>query len=223
MTESFSDNALERAGLPRCGFQRLTPFRAATQVLKLSLALVWEPVDPHRLLQFLVAPDWPAPEMGQVPAGGCRGPESPGIGGPKWVEAIHRIGQAQREQDNVREADVEHLRADIAYWLEGIRYDPGEGAPLESLLLRIQRVSDWASARLHAEENVAAARLFAAAHAQAEALQAELSNLREDGNERIARLALERCIDEVMTNAPDPATYGGGWPRAGNDHSRCDH
>jgi len=200
------DNALERAGLPRCGFQRLTPFRAATQVLKLSLALVWEPVDPHRLLQFLLHPTGPLPKWVRSRLADAVA-ESPGIGGPKWVEAIHRIGQIQREQEKTGEAEIEQLRADIAYWLEGNRFDPVKGAHLESLLLRTQRISDWASAQLHAEENAAAARLFAAALAQAEALRAELSNLREGGSERIARLVLERCIDEVMANAPDPATY----------------
>ena len=46
------DNALERVGLPRCGFQWHSRFRTATQVLKLALALVWEPVDPRRILQY---------------------------------------------------------------------------------------------------------------------------------------------------------------------------
>ena len=50
------DNALERAGLPRCGFSNHTQFRAATQVLKLGLALLWEPVDPRRILQLLMHP-----------------------------------------------------------------------------------------------------------------------------------------------------------------------
>lgn len=198
------DNALERAGLPRCGFQRLTPFRAATQVLKLSLALVWEPVDPHRLLQFLLHPTGPLPKWVRSRLADAVS-ESPGIGGPKWIEAINHIGQIQRERDNAEE--VEQLRAEIAFWLEGDRYNPTEGAPLEGLLLRTQRVSDWASSRLHAEENVAVATLFAAAHAQAEALRAELSNLRKNGAERILQLALERHIDEVMADAPDPATF----------------
>ncbi|MCE2425563.1 MAG: hypothetical protein J4F45_10770, partial [Pseudomonadales bacterium] len=38
------DNAFERVGLPRAGFQHYSPFRSVAQVLKLTLALVWEPL-----------------------------------------------------------------------------------------------------------------------------------------------------------------------------------
>ena len=200
------DNALERAGLPRCGFQRHTRFRAATQVLKLSLALVWEPVDPHRILQFLLHPTGPLPKWVRSRLADAVA-ESPGIGGPLWVSAIRKIGQMQRERYEAKESEVEKVRAEIAYWLEGERYDPGAGAPLEALLARTQRVSAWASTQLHMVEGEAEASLFSSARAQAEALLIELAGLRRDGTERIARLALERRIDEVTTDAPDPSTY----------------
>ncbi len=53
------DNAFERVGLPRAGFQHYSRFRAVTQVLKLALALLWRPVSPHLLLQFLIHPIGP--------------------------------------------------------------------------------------------------------------------------------------------------------------------
>ena len=84
---------------------------------------------------------------------------------------------------------------------------PADGAPLEVLLERTQRVSNWASARLHTVESEAEATLFAVAHAQAEALLTELSGLREAGEERIEMLALAQRIDEATTDTPDPATY----------------
>ena len=67
------DNALERAGLPRSGFRHHTRFRSATQVLKLALALLWKPVDPHRMLQFLLHPAGPLPRWGTVATGRRRG------------------------------------------------------------------------------------------------------------------------------------------------------
>ena len=113
----------------------------------------------------------------------------------------------QRERYEAEEAEIEQLRSEIAHWLEGERYDPAAGAPLEALLTRTQRVSVWASTQFHTMEGEAEASLFASAHAQAEALLTELAGLRKDGTERIARLALERRIDEVTTDAPDPSTY----------------
>ena len=200
------DNALERAGLPRCGFRRHTRFRAATQMLKLALALVWEPVNPHRVLQFLLHPTAPLPRWVRSRLGDAVA-ESPGIGGPSWVDTIQRIGEVQRERHEAEEAEVAALRSEIAYWLEGDRFDPTDGAPLEILLERIQWVSNWASARLHTVEGQAEATLYGVAHAQAEALLTELAGLREAGEERIDRLALEQRIDEVTTDAPDPSTY----------------
>ncbi len=200
------DNALERAGLPRCGFQRYTQFRAATQVLKLSLALVWEPLDPYRLLQLLLHPTGPLPRWVRSQLADAVA-ESPGIGGPVWVNAIRGIGQTQRERYEVEEAEVEHVRTEIAYWLEGDRYDPVVGTPLEALLTRTSRVADWARTQIHTVESETEASLFSAVHAQAEALLTELARLREDGTEYIGRLELERRIDEVTTSAPDPSTY----------------
>ena len=200
------DNALERTGLPRCGFQWHSRFRTATQVLKLALALVWEPVDPHRILQYLLHPTGPIPRWVRSRLADAVS-EAPGIGGPAWLDAIHEIGQTQRKTYGAEETEVEQLRAELSYWLEEDRYDSGVGAPLDALLTRTQRVSGWASAQLHTVQNEAEATLFAAAHAQAEALFTELARLREQGEKRIGRLALERRIDEVTTEAPDPSTY----------------
>ncbi len=200
------DNALERAGLPRCGFQRHTRFRAATQVLKLASALLWEPVDPHRILQFLLHPTGPLPRWVRSRLADAVA-RSPGIGGPEWSDAIRWIGLTQREHYEAGEADVERLRAHIAFWLEEERHDPSVGAPLEALLARTRRVSNWASARFHTVENETESALFAAAHAQAEALLGEFSGLRDAGVERMPRLELERRIDEVTTDAPDPSAY----------------
>ena len=198
------DNALERAGLPRCGFSNHTRFRAATQVLKLGLALLWEPVDPRRILQFLMHPTGPIPTWVRSRLAGAVA-ESPGIGGPKWAEELRRIEQTQRERHEATEEQIRELRANVAFWLEGDRYDPRSGAPLDPLVVRIQRVASWSALRLNSSPERAEASLFAAAHAQAEALLAGLHDLARD---RVPRLELERLIDEVNAESPDPSFFG---------------
>ena len=201
------DNALERAGLPRCGFRHYTRFRSATQVLKLALALLWKPVDPHRVLQFLLHPSgllprWVRWRLADAVAA------SPGLGGPAWIRSIERIAQTQRERFEAGEEEVERLRTDIAFWLEAERYDPDSGAPVETLLSRTGRVSDWARKQSNTAESESEVAMFAAARSQAEALLTELAELRESGAQRISRLELQRRIDEVTTGAQDPSTYG---------------
>lgn len=200
------DNALERAGLPRCGFQRFSRFRTATQVLKLCLALLWNPPDPRRILQFLLHPTGPIPRWARSLLADALA-ESPGIGGPAWTRALDRIGEAQRRNSRADEGAVEELQAEIAYWLEGERHDPSTGVCLEALEIRTRRVSGWATAQVHANKGGPEAALFAASREQADALLAELAVLRIEGRETIDRLSLERRIDEVMTEAPDPSTY----------------
>ena len=200
------DNALERAGLPRCGFQYHTRFRAATQVLKLGLALMWAPVSPQRMLQFLLHPAGPLPRWVRSRLADAVA-ASPGIGGPAWNHALASIEQSQRARFGVEERDVERMRTDIADWLEGQRHDPRAGAPLDAVITRTQRVSSWAARQLDTTDVVAEAALYAAAHAQAEALPAGLARHRDVGAECISRLELERMVDEVTTDAPDPSTF----------------
>ena len=202
--ETTLDNAFERAGLPRCGFSNHTRFRAATQVLKLGLALLWEPVDPRRILQFLMHPTGPLPTWVRSRLAGAIA-ESPGIGGPKWVEELRRIEQTQREQYEATEEQIRELRANVEFWLEGGRHDPRLGAPLDALVARIQRVANWSALRLNSSADRAEASLFAAAHAQAEALLAGLHDLARD---QVPRLELERLIDEVNAESPDPSFFG---------------
>ena len=200
------DNALERVGLPRCGFRYHTPFRGATQVLKLCLALMWTPVNPHRMLQFLLHPTGPLPRWVRSRLADAVA-ASPGVGGPAWRDALERIEQALRERDETGDTDVERLGSDIAFWLESERHDPRVGAPVDDVVARTQRVSTWAAARLNTAETAPEAVLFAAARAQAEALLAGLAHHREGEAECIARLELERMVDEVTTDAPDPSTF----------------
>ena len=200
------DNALERAGLPRCGFRHYTRFRSATQVLKLALALVWKPVDPHRMLQFLLHPSGTLPRWIRWRLADAVA-ASPGIGGPAWIYAIEGIAQTLREHYEAGEKEVERYRSDIAFWLEAERYDPDTGAPLEALFQRTGRISAWASTQTNTVESESEAAMFAAAHGQANALLTELEELRQNGARRIERLELQRRIDEVTTDAPDPSTY----------------
>ena len=201
------DNALERAGLPRCGFQYHTRYRAATQVLKLCLALIWAPVSPHRMLQFLLHPSGPLPRWVRSQLANAVA-ATPGIGGPMWSNALAGIEDTQKQNHEAEDAEIKRLREDIGYWLEGERFDPRLGAPLGALVTRTQRVSGWASGQANTVESVTEAVLFGAAQAQCEALLAGFARLRDSGVESLPRLELERLIDEVTTDAPDPSTYG---------------
>jgi hypothetical protein len=186
------DNALERAGLPRAGFQHYSRFRAVTQVMKLCLGLVWEPVSPQLLLQFLLHPVGPLPSYVRSALAEAVASE-PGVGGRAWRETLDALTGRLRERAESESrpelaAEAESLQADIRYWLEGERYSPIEGAPLAPLVERTQRCASWLAGRLNAGLPDRAERdLYAAAFAQSEALIAVLGSVAEHARASIHR------------------------------------
>ena len=184
------DNAFERAGLPRAGFQHYSPFRAASQVLKLALALVWAPLDPHRLLQFLIHPVSPLKwairaQLAEAVAG------QPGIGGPAWRKAL---------------ANIESGHEDIAFWATPPRF-PTDGAPVEVLRERALRCASWLGARVKHLEGDEALAVHRAAAAQARAFAAAIERLAQAGCERISKIEADRLVDEATRSLPDDSAF----------------
>ena len=116
-------------------------------MLKLCLALMWAPLNPHRMLQLLLHPTGPLHRWVRSRLADAV-TASPGVGGPEWTKALAGVERALRERDETRDADVERQRSDSAFWLEGQRHDPRVGAPIDDVVARTQRVSTWAAARL---------------------------------------------------------------------------
>ncbi|MCZ6889710.1 MAG: PD-(D/E)XK nuclease family protein [Gammaproteobacteria bacterium] len=224
------DNALERSGLPRCGFQHRSRFRAVTQVLKLSLALLWQPLDPHLLLQFLLHPLGPLPRGVRQPLAEAVAAQ-PGIDGALWRGAVERI-LAGRD-----EADAREVLEAIRYWFGGERFGgPGgvrgvrgvrgirgiDGAPIDVLAERTQRVASWLLGRLATADDEARS-VFAASYAQCEALLAALAQFDEHGQNaktqtRVEKIELDRLLDEVTRAQPDPHSFSQiGHVRAATD------
>ena len=57
------DAACRRLGLPRPGWTETSPQRSALQVLPLALEILWEPLEPARVLEFLSLPQSPLPRF----------------------------------------------------------------------------------------------------------------------------------------------------------------
>ena len=182
------DNALERVGLPRAGFQHYSPFRAANQVLKLAFALIWQPLDPHRLLQFLIHPVNPLPwrvrgRLAEAVA------SQPGIGGPAWQEAMAGIDADQT--------------GDAEFWTTPARYDTSQGAPVAEIQPRASRIATWLATRLATADDAEESAVFSAAYSQAAALTSTSARMAEGGRQRINKIELDSLIDEATRSTPD--------------------
>ena len=200
------DNALERAGLPRAGFQHYSRFRAVAQLLKLALSLIWRPVSPHLLLQFLIHPIGPLPRHVRDALASAVA-EQPGTGGAKWRDALARTETRMREEFGANDQAIAKLQSTIADWLGGERFEAGAGAPIAALAHRTQLCSTYLAIQLNAVEDEAERGLFANALAQSEALLRALKALDAQGQVRVRRIDVDRLIDEVASLAPDPNTF----------------
>ena len=209
------DNAFERSALPRCGFQHYSRFRAISQVLKLCLALLWEPVNPHLLLQFLIHPLGPVPSRIRRALAAAVADE-PGIGGRAWRAAIEDLKGDQPPVGD-GDLDIRRIRQDIAYWFESPRF-PASAAALEVLTERTQRCANWLSARLNTTTDPGEQAMFRAAYGQAEALMNALGGLADQGQSNIAKIELDRLLDEVTRVQSDPNAFAEAGRVRGTSH-----
>jgi len=198
------DNALARVSLPRAGFPHYSRFRAAGQVLKLGLGLVWSPVNPRLLLQFLLHPVGPVHRrvrnrLAEVVAG------QPGVGGEAWQQALGGALEKLRETTSPEHAD--EVGREARYWLESPRYSPGEGAPLEVLIERAQACANWLTARLNTATDRRERESYASAFGQARDLVEALKTLAEQGHARLAKVELDRMLDEATYPLANPELF----------------
>lgn len=195
------DRALERSGLPRCGFQHRSRFRPVSQVPALALALLWQPVDPRVLLQFLLHPVAPLPWRVRRPLAAAVA-ERPGIGGPDWQAAMTRIEQTEAERGEASRTPAEEIR----YWLAAPRFAQDTGAPIDAIAARTKRCALWLERR-RAVVGPLDERLYTAAISQCMALADALDRLSADGHARVPKPELDRLIDEAATAQPDASAF----------------
>lgn len=198
-SRSLLDATLDAADVARQGFLDASPLAPALQVLPLALATVWEPLDVYALLQFLSHPFGPVPgyarrRLAEVVA------QFPGVGGPRWREAVEEIARRQPE----RAVD---LRRALALWVEHTRFDPKQGAPTSVLLERTRAIRDYFGARL-ADQDANRSAAAATGLAQAAAVTAALEALAAQGEASVAPVELEALVAQCTARgAPNFAMH----------------
>ena len=198
-SRSLLDATLDAADVARQGFQDPSPLAPALQVLPLALATVWEPLDVYALLQFLSHPIGPVPgyarrRLGEVVA------QFPGIGGPRWREAVEEIVRRHPEL-------AADLPRSLAFWVEHARYAPELGAPISALLERTRAIRDYFGARLAGQDANRSASA-ATGFAQASAVTAALETLAAQGEAVIVPTELEALVAQCTARgAPNFAMH----------------
>ena len=197
------DEGLRSADLPVSGRTSRSLWRPASQVLPLALSLVWKPLDPHRLLEFLTHPVCPVRQplrsrLARVAA------NTPGIGGADWDQTIDK---ARTEAIAKADGDLKAGRTIddmVDRWLGLPRFDPDIGAPVAMLAEHCARVARWAAGRANLQDLSDAHRTtFLIAQRQASAAAEAIDEVAKGDNETLTRLQLERLIEEVMATGAE--------------------
>ncbi len=190
---SSLDAAMEQEGLLRLGFRANSPWRPAFQVLPLSFELLWQPLDPHILLQFLNHPVGPLPRrirksLSRIVA------SQPGIGGESWQDKIREILNEEAESDPKQ---AKKLKEQIDYWLHSQRYKPEEGMPSKVAIKLVEQLSTWLKGMLISFEGKAEAFLYRAALKQLQELLVIFGELQQSGMVLIDRESLRHLVEGV--------------------------
>jgi RecB family exonuclease len=190
------DDTLELLHSPRLGFTATSPWRPVFQVLPLACELLWEPLNPTALFQFLSHPVGPIP--GRIREALARTvADTPGIGSEAWENAI--ATSLEKEEQPKRKKLEKNLR----YWLESPRFATEAGVDSNTLRERAQKVADWLQASRERYDDPARKSLYNIALNQAMEFVNAIARLKEHGRDPLTQDNVRRLIEDVRgTGAP---------------------
>ncbi len=190
------DDTLEHLHSPRLGFSALSPWRPVFQVLALACELLWEPLNPTALFQFLSHPVGPLPGSVRAPLAQVVA-NTPGIGSAAWEVAI---SASLDSEDGAKRGKLEQ---GIRYWLESPRFSPQGGVDSKTLAERARRVADWLQGSREASDDPARRALYNIALNQALEFGSAIDRLKAHGRELLTQDNVRRPIEDVRgTGAP---------------------
>ena len=189
-----TDAFLAAADYPRQGLSEFSAFRPALQLLPLLLELLWQPLNFNALIQFLTHPICPLSGKVRRRLAGVQS-QYPGIGGPRWREAI-----AQIEEDAGQHASL--IRQSIQFWIEHPRFDPTTGVPVATVLKRTQCLVDFF--RTSPGDATPALRFaYATGYNQCLSFAENLARLLDQGVETLRPRQLEQLATQATARGND--------------------
>jgi len=201
------DACLRRMGVPTTGASAVSRAHPALQILPLSLALCWEPVDPQALLDFLSLPVKPIARRVATKLANSLA-EEPGLGSGKWTEAMEELCSQASDPDG-------KLRARLDAWLLCERTARGSAIASRLVRERCSLVAQWASGRaaILAEDPAATPELVDAMHVAA-GQASLLGELVESQGATVSEPQLARLLGEAQANGVEttPCIASAGGP-----------
>jgi len=182
------DDILVAAAQARHGLGESSAFRPVLQLLPMSLALLWAPLDFNVLISFLSHPVSPVRSYARRQLAGKLASQ-PGIGGDSWDKILTKI-----DEHFGNEAEV--VREQIRTWIDHPRFDQKVGVSIDEVISRVQKLADYFRARL-ADQDEARRASWNAGFAQTNAFMLSLEQLRKSGASVIRPRQLQKLLAQA--------------------------
>ncbi|WP_462411665.1 PD-(D/E)XK nuclease family protein [Neobacillus sp. Marseille-QA0830] len=202
----FLDELMHRRGVPGAGVDASSKWRAVLQVLPLTIDTYWEPLRVERMMELLTIPSSPVPGRIRYKLANELA-AYPGIGGPKWNQAIEA---GMNEYEHLWEAEEidgqevkkrrKNLQEKLDLWIGHDYYDPNEGIPYDKLVTICQKVSQWAAAKFQMTNDIM--------YAQATQIAKEIiEGIKTLGVKMVNHLQVARIFDSVLGEGATLSNY----------------
>jgi ATP-dependent helicase/nuclease subunit B len=189
------DEAFESINSPRQGFKQYSSARPLLQLLPLAVDLLWEPLNPETLLEFLLLPYAPI-SRGLRRALASVVAECPGINGLHWRLTIEKL------LENDDELSKNKVQAEIDQWLSPVRFEVSDGLPIDRLKQRVELLTEWIGKRLTLDMSDNELTLFRAAHNQVSELLLVLQQF-DDQTQKLPIEQVHYLIEQVTGSGTD--------------------
>ena len=206
------DLALAQASVAIQASGERSSFRPVFQVLPLVMDLLWAPLSPSRLLEFLSHPIGPIPKRARQKLAEVVAKE-PGIGGEFWhktVDSLFEDAEKHHSDPVIGKKAAEKLNASITFWLGGQQYSTYPGAPVDVVIARASALSTWFSEQINVIANDpdknAEGALYHSAQSQLQEFVLGIQLLASQGAQTINIDILRRMLKTVRgqgANRPD--------------------
>ena len=187
---SLLDDIMVAAGQARHGLGESSAYRPALQLLPMSLALLWAPLDFNVLISFLSHPISPVRSYARRQLAGKLASQ-PGIGGEQWEAVLAKI-------DEYYGTDAPIVREQINTWIDHQRFDPNVGVPVDEVMARAQKLSDYFVIRL-GDKDEAKRASWNAGFSQATAFIRSLEQLQQSGVSIIRQRQLQKLLAQATS------------------------
>ena len=186
------DACLMRYGLPTMGASACSPAHPVLQVLPLSLALCWQPVDPQCLLDFLTLPLGPIPRRAATALASALTVE-PGLGSSEWQACIEELCSAENDPKG-------KLREQLNEWLFCTRVNQNSKISTKLVRDRCASVAKWATGLAIAMEDEEAPQVLLIHALRFAASQATLlGELAQSQGGELGEPQLSRLVEEALS------------------------